>query len=321
MAMTSHLPARVLGLEPYSRLGNLMGGLLMAASMSLFVTNDSIMRGLQQEDNPFGTETLPLPMIIALRGTLVVIFLVALALAVRQPVFSLAMLHRWNSARAITEATITFLFLASLPFLPFAVAETIISSNPIFLVFLGILLFGERVGWRRWLAIAIGFVGIIMASFAMDHGEFDTANFRWWAIPACLMAAVLVAFRDVFTRYVGEALPPVTVALSSAMAVMTLGWIVGLSDFVTPNGSQLLLLLASAVLVSGAYLSAVFAVRLGVFAVVGPLRFVSLVVAFAIGILFFREPFSWMGFIGAVLIVGSAVWILLRQHRLQSDSD
>ena len=68
----------------------------------------------------------------------------------------------------------------------------------------------------------------------------------------------------------------------------------------------------------GAYLSAVFAVRLGVFAVLGPLRFISLVVAFLIGLLFFGEPFSTWGFVGAALIVGSALWIVFRQARLDA---
>lgn len=299
-----------------------MGGLLMAASMSLFVVNDSIMSALQKETNPFDVATLPLPTIIAVRGTLVVVLLIALAFVMRQPLLPPAAIkNKWNLARAVTEATITFLFLSSLPLLPFAVAETIISSNPIFLVFLGIFLFGEKVGWRRWLAIVIGFIGIICASLAMGAGhEFDAAKFSWWAVPGCLLAAILVAFRDVFTRYVGEAIPPVTVALSSALMVMIYGWVFSLWGWKMPDGQQLLLLIASGLLVMGAYLSAVFAVRLGAFSVVGPLRFVSLVVAFLIGLLFFREPFSWLGFTGAVLIVGSALWIVFREAQQSQQS-
>ncbi len=295
-----------------------MGGLLMAASMSLFVTNDSIMSALQKDTNPFGVATMPLPSIIAVRGTLVVVLLLVLALAMRQPLLPPAAIkNKWNMARAITEATITFLFLSSLPLLPFAVAETIISSNPIFLVFLGIFLFNERVGWRRWLAIVIGFIGIICASLAMDaNHEFNAEKFQWWAVPACLLAAVMVAFRDVFTRYVGEALPPVTVALSSAIMVMIYGWVFSLWGWQSPDAQQFALLFASGLLVMGAYLSAVFAVRLGAFSVVGPLRFVSLVVAFLIGLFFFKEPFSWLGFTGAVLIVGSALWIVFREAQL-----
>jgi len=50
------------------------------------------------------------------------------------------------------------------------------------------------------------------------------------------------------------------------------------------------------------------------------LRFISLVVAFLLVVFFFGEPFSWLGFTGAALIVGSALWILWRQHQLQTDS-
>ena len=311
-------PQQVLGLIPYSRTANLVGGVMMALSMSLFVINDSIMSGLQKADNPFGVATLPLPTIISIRGTLVVILLVILTLGLRQQLLPKGMLtNRWNLARALTEVSITFLFLGSLPFLPFAIAQTIVSSNPIFLVFLGVLLFGERVGWRRWLAIFIGFFGIVCASLGMGETQaFDAADFKWWALGGCLLAAMMVAFRDVFTRYVGETLPPISVALTSATMVMIYGWVFSLSGWQTPTVGQLWLLMASGVLIMGAYLCAVFAVRLGAFSVVGPLRFVALVVAFLIGLFFFDEPFSRLGFLGAVLIVGSAVWIVLREARM-----
>ena len=319
MTIAASASSTVLGLIPYSRAGNLVGGLLMALSMTLFVMNDTIMSSLQQADNPLGVATLPLPSIIAVRGTLVAGFLLIIVLATRQLLAPRAVANPWNLARAGVEATITFLFLSSLPFLPFAVAQTIISSNPIFLVFLGIFLFGERIGWRRWTAIGIGLVGIGCAALALDPGDFDSGNFRLWAIFGCLGAAILVAFRDVFTRYVGEAVPPVTIAFTSAVAVMIYGWVFSLGSWQTPDAQQAIWLFASALLVMGAYLSAVFAVRLGIFAVVGPLRFVSLAVAFIFSLLVFREGFSLLGFAGAALIVGSAIWIVLRQAKLDAE--
>ena len=286
---------------------------MIVLSMTLFTVNDSLLKSLQTIDNPLGVETLPLPMIIAVRATMVVVLLGLIALSLRQPVASRTMLMPWNLGRGVIEAVITILFLSSLPFLPFAVQQTLISSNPIFLVFFGIFLFGERVGWRRWLAIAIGLIGILFTSLAIGSADFDPTQFRWWAIPAVTFAAILVALRDVATRYVGDALPPTTVALTSAIAIMILGWGLAWTQWAVPNTTQFMLLAASAVLIAGAYLTAVFAVRLGTFAVIGPLRFISLVVAFAIGLLFFKDPFSWRGLIGAVLIVGSALWIVYRQ--------
>ena len=313
---------RLLGLVPFSKAGNLAGGILITLSMSLFVLNDSLIRSLQQTDNPFGVAVLPLSTIIALRGTLVVLMLLGLVFAVgERPAIPRLLTNRWNWGRGVVEAAVTVLFLSALPFLPFAIASTLIASNPIFLVLLGILLFSERVGWRRWLAIFVGFGGLILTSMAMDAGDFDQGQFRWWAIPACLIAAGLVAFRDVFTRYIGDQIPPVTVALCSALFVMLAGWIYSLWGWQNPDLQQVLMLLVSSFLIMFAYVSAVFAIRLGVFAVVGPLRFVSLVVAFSLGIFLFQEPFSWIGFLGAVLIVGAAIWILLRQAQLDDQAE
>ena len=299
-----------------------MGGLMIMVSMSLFVINDSIIRGLQQPENPFGVDVLPLSTIVAIRGTIVAGMLGILVYAFEdRPSLRAAATNKFNLGRGFVEAVITILFLSTLPFLPFAIASTLIASNPIFLVLLGIILFSERVGWRRWLAILLGFFGIVLASLGMDTGEFETSQFRWWAIPACIVAAVLVALRDVFTRLVGETLPPLTVALSSALFVMVLGWAYSLFGWQAPNSGQWWALSISSILVMVAYITSVLAIRLGIFAVVGPLRFVSLVVAFMLGIFLFKEPFSWLGFAGAGLIVGSAIWIVLRQAKLDEQAE
>ena len=129
-----------------------------------------------------------------------------------------------------------------------------------------------------------------------------------------------MALRDVATRYIGEGLPPTTVALTSALAIMIFGWMIAWTDWQWPVGPQIWVLVASAILVAGAYLTAVFAVRLGTFAVIGPLRFVSLVAAFLISLYFFGDDFRWLGLFGAILIVGSALWIVYRQVQIDRNS-
>ena len=87
-----------MGLRPYSPVANVVGGLAMALSMSLFVVNDTFLRLLLRQDNPVGLETLNLPTILAVRGILVVGLLIVLSLILGLRVFPRVMSNPWNLA-------------------------------------------------------------------------------------------------------------------------------------------------------------------------------------------------------------------------------
>src|SRR3546814_9237329 len=108
--------------------------------------------------------------------------------------------RRWRRhlVRGGLMAGSTFLFVTSLSLLPIADAIAIGFAGPIFGTMLGALLLGERVGWRRWSAVTVGFLGILV----MLRPTPETI--RLVALVP-LAAALFGALRDVVHRRMGLA--------------------------------------------------------------------------------------------------------------------
>ena len=152
---------------------------------------------------------------------MVVGLLVAMALALQHPVASRRMLHPGTSGgqglkRALRFSSLLPCRFCPLPFNNLDFFKPHISCGLWHFVFWG--------KGRMAPLIAIAWFCGDHLHFGAGWRDFKPENFRWWAIPAVLTAAILVALRDVATRYIGEGLAPTSVALTSALAIMILGW-------------------------------------------------------------------------------------------------
>lgn len=114
--------------------------------------------------------------------------------------------------------------------LPLTLTATIFFTMPIFVTILSIPLLGEQVGWRRWAAIAVGFVGIIIVTRPW------TASFHW-AMLASLAAALSGSLYQIFTRRLAGVDSTDTqqlyAGLVATLGVAPLAWI----HWQTPEGS------------------------------------------------------------------------------------
>jgi S-adenosylmethionine uptake transporter len=83
----------------------------------------------------------------------------------RQPVAALYRVEKpqWQLARVILATADTGLFYAAVAYLPLADVMTFYMAGPIYVAALSHFLLGERIGWRRWLAVLIGFIGVVIA--------------------------------------------------------------------------------------------------------------------------------------------------------------
>ncbi len=107
------------------------------------------------------------------------------------------------------------LFLVSLFHLPLANATAINMLSPLLIAVLAALFLRERLGPARWIAIGIGFVGVLLVI------QPRSEHFNGYAL-VCLLASVLIAVRDLVTRRVHAAVPSILITLSNTVAVMLL---------------------------------------------------------------------------------------------------
>ena len=280
---------------------NRRGILAMSASVVVFIFNDALIK--------LATETMPPLQAIGLRGCFATLWCL-LALLVRRELRHAHLLrNRWVAARGVLEALAAITYLIALAYIPFAIATAINMSTPLFLAALAVLLLGEVVGWRRWTAIAVGFVGVLMV-IQPHPGE---VNVWTWMV---LFASFIGATRDVIARWVPPQVPTLVVSLSSAVTLAVVGCV-----WATLNGWQpmslrgVLLVLGSSLLLATGYQFLMISLRSGAeFSVIGSFRYASVLWALAIGYTLWGDVPNLLAVTGIAVVVGAGLYILHRER-------
>jgi drug/metabolite transporter (DMT)-like permease len=279
---------------------NRLGILTMCAAMALFVTNDALLK--------LATAALPPGQIMAVRGVFASVLALGLVLALREGSGLRGLRQPMVLARAGLEALVAFLYITSLAFLPLANITAILQATPIIMTLIAVAFGLERVGWRRWSAIAVGFCGVLLV-VKPDPGAFDV-----YALVA-LCSAGGVAVRDLITRRIAGHVPSSVVTFSTTTTVGLSGAAIGLTETWQPlHGPQLALLAAAAVLVTAGNLCIIVAFRRGDVAVVSPFRYTIVVMSIGLGYLVFGELPDLLAGAGIVLIAGSGLYTLHREQ-------
>ena len=221
-------------------------------------------------------------------------------------------IRQWKLA-FFRGAIVTFAqlcFYMSLGLMAFATASTITYASALFTTALAIPLLGERVGWVRWCAVLVGFVGVIMVVEPGGDG------FNIYALLP-LAAAAFYALVGVTARLFDDDVPSPLVnlysSLTAAIGAFTiayfwggfspiasatdLGWIIAMGGF---GGTAVLFLIVSYRLTEQSNLA--------------PFSYFGIPLAFGLGWLFFDEaPWSTL-FPGAILIAAGGLLIVWRER-------
>ena len=274
----------------------------MLAAMALFVSNDALLK--------LASATYPTGQVMAYRGIFATLFALALVFGMRENMHLRRLLSPLVALRAALEAATAFLFITALAFLPLANITAILQTTPIIMTVLAVALGIERVGWRRWAAIVVGFAGVLLIVRPGAQG-FDV-----YALVA-LASALLVALRDLVTRRIRAEIPSSVVTLSTVIGVALAGVVVNLASgeplrpFLTP---QVLPLLGAALLVTLGNLTVIMAFRLAEVSVVSPFRYSNVVLSILLGFLIFGELPDLFACAGIALIAGSGIYAIHREQ-------
>jgi len=192
---------------------------------------------------------------------------------------------------------------------PLADITTIYLAAPIYVTAMAALFLREKVGWRRWTAVLIGFVGVLVAV----HPAGDSVS-----TPAlvALGGSLLYAVSLVATRRLRAASSTLLVAtqMGALMVLSTasagLGWVM-------PSGSEFALLVMIGVVSMLAYWCINQGLRLAAASAVAPFNYGSIVWAGLLGFLVFADVPSRATLTGAAIIVGAGLFILLRERAVR----
>ncbi len=280
---------------------NARGAVYMAVSMAAFTLNDTAMKA--------ATQTLPLFQAIALRGVLAVAGLLALGVVLRG--LSLNIPRRdvgVIALRSLAEVGGTVLFLAALIQMPLANLSAILQALPLAVTLVAAVVFRERIGWRRMLAIGIGFVGVLII---IRPGP---AGFDIWSVMG-LGSVACVVVRDLAARSLSRAVPSIMVALCAGVSVMLMGAVgAAIQGWQPVGGREALLILFAAAMLTFGYTFSVMVMRVGDIGFVAPFRYSALIWAIFLGWFAFGTlPDGWTLF-GAALVVATGIFTLWRER-------
>jgi drug/metabolite transporter (DMT)-like permease len=215
-------------------------------------------------------------------------------------------------ARSVLMLASNLVFVAAIGHVPLATASAIGFTSPLIVTALSMPLLGERVGRRRWSAVAVGFLGAVLV-IRPGGGVHDPA------VLLLLVSSGAYALYQIATRWVAAYDPAATGILFSALFGALAMSLVLPFVFVMPrNLADLLLFLSLGLFGGGGHYLIIRAFHHGPAAVMAPLGYVELVGTTVLGFLIFGNfPDLWT-WVGAGIIILSGLYIALRERRLRA---
>ncbi|WP_170582589.1 DMT family transporter [Ruegeria arenilitoris] len=284
---------------------NVKGALLMMGSMAAFTVNDTLVKAAGQE--------VPLFQLVALRGLLATILVFALARHLGALHLRFGRHDRWLVAfRCVAELSATFFFLTALMHMPLANVTAVLQALPLTVTLGAALFFSEQIGWRRILAIALGFAGMLLIVRPGPDG------FSIYAMYA-LIAVICVTARDLITRRMSPEVPSMVVTLATSLTITTGAAIASVfQGWVPMTAGSGMLIASAAVFVLLGYLFSVMVMRVGEVSFVAPFRYSSLIWALGLGWAVFGDWPDRVTMLGAALVVSAGLFTLFRERALQA---
>lgn len=283
---------------------NSRGIAAMMLAMAGFILNDAAVK--------YVSGHLPLGQIMFVRGLFSIVLLVFLCQALGVFKQLAALKHRAVIWRTIGEMAATVLYLSALFQLPIANATAILQVLPLAVTAAAAVFYRDPVGWRRWMAILVGFSGVLIIVRPGLEG------FNVWSFVA-LAGVMFMVLRDLSTRQLPKVTPTLGVALVTTICVTVLGGgMIGAQGWVPMNAKDLkFLLLASGFIVVG-YIFIIVAMRRGEIVVVAPFRYSIVLWAILIGYLVWEEIPDAMTLLGTAIVVLTGVYAFLREHKFDA---
>jgi drug/metabolite transporter (DMT)-like permease len=200
-------------------------------------------------------------------------------------------------------------FYWALSGLPLGDTTTIYLAAPIYVTALSAVFLRERVGWRRWVAVLAGFVGVLVA---LRPSEAALSPHALVAVGGSLLyAGSLVATRRLRgTSNVFLVATQVAAVLLLSAATAPFGWVL-------PSLGEAALVVLVGVVSTGGYLCVNGGLQLAPASAVAPFQYTSIVWAMVLGHLVFAETYAATTLLGAAIIVAAGVFIVVRESRLE----
>ena len=283
---------------------NLRGILFMILAIAGFALEDLFIKLLSSH--------VPVSQILIILGFSGTAVFLIIAILSNAPILHRNLLNRPVIVRTFCELFAALFFTSAIALTPLSSVASILMTTPLMVTMGAAVFFGEKIGWRRWTAIMIGFFGVLL----ILRPGFDSF------MPASLLAVIstiFLAVRDLATRAMQFEISTTTVSIYAFLAVGISGFFAMpfFSAMVIPTSIEIVYLISATFVGVIGYYAVVLATRKGDVSIISPFRYSRLVFAMLLSIIILSERPDLLTLSGASIIVISGIYTFIREGRLK----
>lgn len=279
---------------------NTRSSLFMLLGMGAFTFGDAITK--------YAIESIAIGQFMFIRGIITTSLLILMA--TQQGVISY-----WRKAiepmtilRGVGEIGATSCYIFGLTQFSLGFVSSIYQAVPLAVTLGAAIFLAEKVGWRRWLSIIIGFIGVLIIINPSGDGVNPYAFFL-------LIGVAFTAVRDLSTRKISHTIPTSLISILSSLFITMTGLVIMIAneEWTNPTTHDFMRITGSAIFLFFGYICIIIATRVGDVSFASPFRYTSLLWALLLSFLIFGQVPSQTTLIGAFIVVCSGCYMLYRE--------
>ena len=285
---------------------NIKGAIYMCLSMAGFVLNDAVIK--------YASADIGMYQSIFVRGCFAVIIIgIACIYNGSFKIIPNRLDHKLIIWRTLAEIFATITFLTALFYLPIANITALLQALPLTVTLAASWFLGEKIGWRRGVAILIGFIGVLLII------QPGTDEFNVYSILG-IFCVIFVTIRDLVVRKFSAKISTLYVAFITAAAIALVG---GFLTF-TYEGwgpmklNEVILLFIASTLIFVGYFFAISAMRSGQVGFVSPFRYTIMIWAIILGYLIWGDIPNNLTLLGISIVIGMGIFTFWREAQLKN---
>ncbi len=282
----------------------LFGITLMVITTFMFSSMDGLSRYLAENNNVFT--------LVTMRYWFIAFVMIVTCLFIKNRVSDILNTKQpyIQFSRGVILSLNNCLVVYTFTLLGLVETHAIIACYPLIVAGLSVPFLGERFGWRRWMAIFTGFIGVIIILRPNTNVITEGSIFA-------IVGAIMFAVYLILTRYVSRSDTAITSFFWTGIGGTVTMSIISLFIWDDILKEDYLWLLLMCVLSAGSHFMMVKTLQVAEASVVQPFSYLQLVFGSIIGVTIFSESIDLMIIVGALIVIGSGLFTTWREYKIK----
>ena len=283
----------------------LLGILYMLLCQFSFATNDAFVKVIYENYD----EIFVLNQIVFIRGIFTLFFILLFLYIKKELNFKLIFTSNELRIRGLLETLASLFFFIGLALLPFANVYILLSIAPILLTVFGAIFLNEKVRWRRWSAVLLGFIGVVVV---INPGKLEFGYYFIFPI----LAAIMLSIRDLYTKNFKHNYHSLQIAFMTCFVVTIFFGILSIYKFYDFSIKDIFILFIAAFFLALGSIFSIATIKIALVSVTSTFRYSVILWGILYGYFLFDEVPLTNTYIGALIIVISGLIIISRQKKI-----